>query len=120
MDRREQHAALLPLADRDLENALPVICGDACEAVIGYAEPYCVVGMNFDVRLGQMLAQTRAGAATRHGMPFIPDAAGVQPQRPSRTRLGSQRRNFRRNEACFAVVCKEATVGKKPPPRRGI
>ena len=64
MDRREQHAALLPLADHDFENALAVIGGDACEAVIDYAESYRVVGMNLDVRLRQMLPQTRAGAAT--------------------------------------------------------
>ncbi len=60
MDRREQHAALLPLADRDFENALSVIGDDAREAVIGYAKPDRVVGMHLDERLRQMLAESRA------------------------------------------------------------
>ncbi len=83
VDRREQHAALLPLVHRDSQRALPVIGDDAREVAVGYAEPCGIVGMNLDERLRQMLAEPRAHAAAGHGVPLIADTAGVQPQRPS-------------------------------------
>src|ERR1700736_113300 len=120
MNRREQHAALLPLADRDLENALSVVGDDARESVVGYTELDRVVGMDLDERLRQMLAYPRADAAAGHGVPLIPDAASVQPQRPCGGRLGSQRGDFRGDKACLAVVRKKFTVGEKPPLRLDI
>src|SRR6202011_97626 len=104
MNRREQHAALLPLADRDLENALSVVGDDARESVVGYTELDRVVGMDLDERLRQMLAYPRADAAAGHGVPLIPDAAGVQSQRASGGGLGAQRRNSRGDEARLAIV----------------
>ena len=69
--------------------------------------------MNLDERLRQMLAQPRAGAGAGHGVPLVADAAGVEPQRPCRRRLGSQRRNFRRDEPRLAVIGKESALGEK-------
>ena len=113
VNRREQHATLLPLADGDPKRALSVVGDDAREIAIGHTGACRVVGMNFDERLRQMLAQPRADAAAGHGVPLIPDAAGVEPQRPCGSGLGSQRGNFRRDEACLVVVCKKSTVGEK-------
>src|SRR3977135_3379578 len=98
MDRRKQHAALLSLADRDFQNALSIIGDDAAKTAIDDAVFDRVGGMDLDKRLRQMLAEPRANAATGHGVPLIPDAAGVQPQRPPRRGFGSPRRNFRRHE----------------------
>ena len=64
-----------------LQRALPVIGGDAREAAIGHAELQRIIGMHLDERLRQMLAEPRAQAGARHGVPLIADAAGVQPQR---------------------------------------
>ena len=60
MDRRKQHAALLPFTDRDSERALSVIRDDAREAAVGDTEPSRIIGMDLDKRLRQMLAQPRA------------------------------------------------------------
>src|SRR6266852_5277498 len=114
MYRRKQHAALLPLAGGDPKRALSVVGHDAREIAIGYTRPYRVVGMNFDERLRQMLAQPRAAAAAGHGVPLIPDAAGIQPQRTSGSRLGSQRGNFRRDEASLVVASKKSAIGENP------
>ena len=113
MDRREQHAALLPLADRDPQRALPVVGDDAREAAVEYAKPQGVVGMHLDERLRQMLAEPRAEAATGHGVPLISDAAGVQPQRPARIGLGPQRRNVRRDKARPLIVGKKSALGEE-------
>ena len=60
-----------------------------------------------------MLAEPRAHAGARHGVPLIADAAGVQPQRPRRRGLGPQRRNFRRDEAGLVIVGEESAFGKE-------
>src|SRR5258708_13522249 len=120
MDRHKQHAALLPLADRDFQRALSVIGHDTRKTVIGDAISDGVVGMNLDERLRQMLTQSRTAAAARHGVPLIPDAAGVQPQRPPGGGLGSQRGNFRRDEARFVVVCKVSAIRENPLLRLAI
>src|SRR5260370_17810015 len=120
MDLHKQRAALMPLADRDFQRALSVIGHDTRKTVIGDAISDGVVGMNLDERLRQMLTQSRTAAAARHGVPLIPDAAGVQPQRPPGGGLGSQRGNFRRDEARFVVVSKVSSIGEKPLLRLAI
>ncbi len=58
VDRRKQHAALLPGTDHDLERAFAMIGGDAGERSIGEAMSRRVVGMHLDERLRQMRTQT--------------------------------------------------------------
>jgi len=118
VDRREQHATLLALADHDPQRTLSVIGDDARKVAVGYAEPDGVIGVNLDERFRQMLTEPRADAAAGHGVPLIPDAAGVQPQRPRGRGLGPQRRNRRRDEARRAVVRKELALGKEALLRR--
>src|SRR5207244_12121223 len=101
------------LADNNPQRALSVVSDDAREVAIAHTEFCCILWMNLDERLRQMLAQPRAAAAAGHGVPLIPDATGVEPQRPCGSGLGSQRGNFRRDEACLVVVCKKSTVGEK-------
>ena len=60
-----------------------------------------------------MLAEPRARPGAGHGVPLIPDAAGVQPQRPRGRGLGAQRRNFRCDETRLAFVGKESALGKE-------
>ena len=83
VDRREQHAALLPLVHGNPQRALAVIGRHARKTAIDHAGPRRIVGMNLDERLRQMLAEPRAHAGAGHGVPLVADPAGVQPQRPS-------------------------------------
>ncbi len=99
MDRRKQHAALLPLADHDFKNALPVVGGDTRKTAVADAGFPGIVGMNLDIGFGQMLAQPRTGAGPGHGVPLVADTAGVQPQRPPGMGFGPQRRDFRRGRS---------------------
>ena len=99
---------------------MSVISDNAREAVIGYAEPCRINGMDLDERLRQMLSQPRADAGAGHGVPLIPDPAGVQPQRPRRGGLGSQRRDVGRDEARLAVVGKKSATCEEPLLRPGV
>src|SRR5205823_12295565 len=79
VDRCEQRAALLPLADDDLQDALAVVGGDAGKTIMDDAELVGIVGMDLDERLGQMRTQPLAQARARHGVPLIADTPGVEP-----------------------------------------
>ena len=113
MDRREQHAALLPFADHDLENAAAVVGGEPSKRVVVDTEPVGIIRMNLDKRLGQMRAQSRAQAAAGHGVPLVADAAGVEPQWPARAGLTAQCRNFRRDKTGLAVIGVEVSAGEE-------
>src|SRR5689334_9829532 len=114
MDRREQHAALLPLTDHGLENAVAMIGGHLREAVVENAVFAGVVRMDLHKRLRQMRAQARAQAAAGHGVPLVADAPGIEPQWPAPAGLAAQRRRFRRNEARLAVAGVETPFLEKP------
>src|SRR5262249_38846210 len=80
---------------------------------VGDAEAAGIVGMDLDIRLRQMLAETRAQAGARHGVPLIADAAGVESQGTAGIGIGAQCRNLRRDQSRLAIAGVETAFIKE-------
>src|SRR5512132_1171284 len=115
MDRHEDRARPLPLADDDPQDGFAVGGADARETPVGYAEARLIAGVDLDVRLGQVLGEARALAGPCHRMPLVANTAGVQAQRKGavggRARL---RRRADQYEPSFAVGGEKAAGGEEP------
>ena len=81
MDRNEQRARPLSVADDDLHDAGAVFRRDPGQAAVDQPCLAGVLWMDLDEGLGQMRAELRAPAGARHGVPLVAEAAGIEPER---------------------------------------
>ena len=113
VDRREQHAALLTLTDDNFQNALTEIGREPRVASVDNVRLRGINRMNLDVRFGQMLAEARTKTGTRHGVPLVADASGVEPQWARRGGFPAKHRHVGGDEVSFAIRREISALGEE-------
>src|SRR5262249_49265169 len=87
VDRDEQRACWLVIADNDLHDADAVCRGDPCKGAVDKPGCACICWMHLHKRLGPMHGQPRAQAGARHAVPLIADTSGIEPEGVKRRRF---------------------------------
>src|ERR1700704_1356029 len=111
MDRRKQRTPALTLARHHFQHATSVLRRDPGEFPVADARSDRIAGMNFDKGLGKMQGKARTSARSRHAVPLIANAAGVEPIGKLARCRGFQLRMVWRNELGFAVGGKKSAIG---------
>src|SRR5690606_28830325 len=82
VDWRKDRSAQLASTDQGPDNGLSVRRLDLCELALRKAERIGIARMDFDERLGDMDRKPRHEAGTRHRVPLVAHAPGVEHEGP--------------------------------------
>ncbi len=107
----EQFTAAHAVGHVDLHDGAAPLGFDARQLVVQHLVGGGGVRMNFHKRLWFVRVEWRGQCRSGHGVPLIPDASGVQRQRPTGADRVADSATLRGHELGFAVGCAEVAVG---------